>query len=255
MALPALTRALKLQAKASKVGFDWNDPRAVLRKIREEADEIEAELDRRRARRRGHCGRSRRSSVRRGQSGAASARRSGSGVAADQPEIRTPLRRHRARARRPRARRRPRPRSPRWMRCGMRRRRRSDSLSPLAERAGVRGPIAGSESQDRLNVDAPSKLNAERPLLVRYVTRPLPHSGRGEEQTSPAPLPLYPARHAPSWRRGPRASKALGDHLGVAVQPAHAGAVGGIELEFDQRRGRRQAAPRWPRRAHRSPPR
>ncbi len=43
--LPALTRALKLQAKASKVGFDWNDPRAVLRKIREETDEIEAELD------------------------------------------------------------------------------------------------------------------------------------------------------------------------------------------------------------------
>ncbi len=42
--LPALTRALKLQQKASKVGFDWNDPRAVLRKIREEADEIEAEL-------------------------------------------------------------------------------------------------------------------------------------------------------------------------------------------------------------------
>jgi nucleoside triphosphate diphosphatase len=45
VALPALTRALKLQAKASRVGFDWNDPRAVLRKIREEADEIEAELD------------------------------------------------------------------------------------------------------------------------------------------------------------------------------------------------------------------
>jgi ATP diphosphatase len=44
--LPALTRALKLQEKASKVGFDWNDPRAVLRKIREEAAEIEAELDR-----------------------------------------------------------------------------------------------------------------------------------------------------------------------------------------------------------------
>jgi ATP diphosphatase len=42
--LPALTRALKLQAKASKVGFDWNDPLAVLRKIREEADEIEAEI-------------------------------------------------------------------------------------------------------------------------------------------------------------------------------------------------------------------
>jgi len=43
--LPALTRAMKLQDKASRVGFDWNDPRAVLAKIREEADEIEAELD------------------------------------------------------------------------------------------------------------------------------------------------------------------------------------------------------------------
>jgi len=46
LALPALTRALKLQNKAGRVGFDWNDPRAVLAKIREEADEIEAELDR-----------------------------------------------------------------------------------------------------------------------------------------------------------------------------------------------------------------
>ena len=45
VALPALTRALKLQAKASKVGFDWNDVRAVLRKIREEADEIEVAID------------------------------------------------------------------------------------------------------------------------------------------------------------------------------------------------------------------
>src|SRR5690349_12028754 len=44
VALPALTRALKLQAKAGKVGFDWNDPLAVLAKIREEADEIEREL-------------------------------------------------------------------------------------------------------------------------------------------------------------------------------------------------------------------
>ena len=42
--LPALTRALKLQQKAGKVGFDWNDPMAVLAKIREEADEIEAEI-------------------------------------------------------------------------------------------------------------------------------------------------------------------------------------------------------------------
>jgi len=43
--LPALSRALKLQQKAGKVGFDWNDPKAVLAKIREEADEIGAELD------------------------------------------------------------------------------------------------------------------------------------------------------------------------------------------------------------------
>src|ERR1044071_3728540 len=39
--LPALARALDLQRKASTVGFDWNDPRRVLNKIREEADEIE----------------------------------------------------------------------------------------------------------------------------------------------------------------------------------------------------------------------
>jgi ATP diphosphatase len=44
--LPALKRAMELQRKASTVGFDWNDPRAVLQKIREEADEIEAALDR-----------------------------------------------------------------------------------------------------------------------------------------------------------------------------------------------------------------
>ena len=43
--LPALARALKLQQKAGRVGFDWNDPKAVLAKIREEADEIAAELD------------------------------------------------------------------------------------------------------------------------------------------------------------------------------------------------------------------
>jgi len=42
--LPALPRALKLQEQAGKVGFDWNDARAVLAKIREEADEIESAL-------------------------------------------------------------------------------------------------------------------------------------------------------------------------------------------------------------------
>jgi ATP diphosphatase len=43
---PALARAMELQRKASSVGFDWNDPRAVLHKIREEADEVETALDR-----------------------------------------------------------------------------------------------------------------------------------------------------------------------------------------------------------------
>ena len=41
-------RAASCSEKASTVGFDWNDPRAVLAKIREEADEIEAALDARR---------------------------------------------------------------------------------------------------------------------------------------------------------------------------------------------------------------
>jgi nucleoside triphosphate diphosphatase len=42
--LHALARALKLQVKAGKVGFDWNDPLAVLAKIREESDEIAREI-------------------------------------------------------------------------------------------------------------------------------------------------------------------------------------------------------------------
>jgi len=84
---PALTRAMELQRKASGVGFDWNDPRAVLHKIREEADEIEAALDRgdTRETRRGN----RRSSIRAGQSGAPCRRRSGNGAARHQCEVRT----------------------------------------------------------------------------------------------------------------------------------------------------------------------
>ena len=42
--LPALTRAIKLQSRASEVGFDWHDARAVIAKIREETDEIELAL-------------------------------------------------------------------------------------------------------------------------------------------------------------------------------------------------------------------
>ncbi|GAA0781022.1 nucleoside triphosphate pyrophosphohydrolase [Roseibium denhamense] len=43
-AFPALLEADKLQRRASKVGFDWNDPRLVLDKIREETHELDAEL-------------------------------------------------------------------------------------------------------------------------------------------------------------------------------------------------------------------
>lgn len=42
---PALTRALKLQEKAGKVGFDWQDARQVLAKIREETEEVSVALE------------------------------------------------------------------------------------------------------------------------------------------------------------------------------------------------------------------
>ncbi|MBN9018520.1 MAG: nucleoside triphosphate pyrophosphohydrolase [Rhizobiales bacterium] len=42
--LPPMARAIALQKKASTVGFDWNDPKAVLDKMREEIGEVEAEL-------------------------------------------------------------------------------------------------------------------------------------------------------------------------------------------------------------------
>ncbi|WP_417596615.1 nucleoside triphosphate pyrophosphohydrolase [Oceanospirillum sp.] len=39
--LPALTRAAKIQKKASKVGFDWPNIQGVLEKVREELEEVE----------------------------------------------------------------------------------------------------------------------------------------------------------------------------------------------------------------------
>ena len=122
VALPALTRALKLQDKAGKVGFDWNDPRAVLAKIREEADEIEAEIDGRRPRRRPRP----RSAICCSPWSISPAISTPirKRVARDQPEIRAALRRDRA-ARWPRAARRPQERRwPRWTRSGTRPRRR-----------------------------------------------------------------------------------------------------------------------------------
>ena len=44
LALPALSRALKLQQNAGRVGFDWSDVRAVLAKLGEEIAEVEAEI-------------------------------------------------------------------------------------------------------------------------------------------------------------------------------------------------------------------
>ncbi len=44
LALPALTRAEKLQKRAARVGFDWPDLAPVLAKIEEELGELKAEL-------------------------------------------------------------------------------------------------------------------------------------------------------------------------------------------------------------------
>lgn len=44
-ALPATQRALKLQGRASRAGFDWQKPGDILDKLIEEIDEVRAELD------------------------------------------------------------------------------------------------------------------------------------------------------------------------------------------------------------------
>ncbi|PVV26179.1 MAG: nucleoside triphosphate pyrophosphohydrolase [gamma proteobacterium symbiont of Ctena orbiculata] len=43
-ALPALIRAEKLQKRAARVGFDWPDANGALEKVREEFDEVQAEI-------------------------------------------------------------------------------------------------------------------------------------------------------------------------------------------------------------------
>ena len=45
IALPALTRAEKLQKRAARVGFDWDRPEQVLEKVKEEIAEVEAETE------------------------------------------------------------------------------------------------------------------------------------------------------------------------------------------------------------------
>lgn len=43
--LPPMTRAVKLQKRAARVGFDWTDPKPVMDKVLEELDEVKAELN------------------------------------------------------------------------------------------------------------------------------------------------------------------------------------------------------------------
>ena len=120
LAMPALTRAMKLQEKAGKVGFDWNDVRAVMAKVSEELAEVEAEIANgfgaivvRRGRRRPLRGR---------QPGAAFQSRSRDCVARRQRQVRTTLRPYRESARRARPNPRKRRASMRWSRYGSRQR-------------------------------------------------------------------------------------------------------------------------------------
>jgi len=43
--LPEWQRAIKLQKRAARTGFDWPDPAPVIAKLREELDEVQAEFD------------------------------------------------------------------------------------------------------------------------------------------------------------------------------------------------------------------
>ena len=193
-ALPALTRALKLQQKAGKVGFDWNDPMAVLAKIREEADEIEAEL-------------------RAGERATAPPPRSAicCSPSSISRAISMPIRRprcapptgnssaasRRSSARWPRAARRPRSRrSPRWMRCGTRRRprkaaARSRSVRACSRISAMRLTIhvpPRADIADRRNVRAPAAASSRTPGLA--------HEGDRR-------------RHAPSCRSRPACGSTL----------------------------------------------
>jgi MazG family protein len=45
LALPALLRAVKLQRRAARAGFEWEGTQEVFAKLREEVDEVAVELD------------------------------------------------------------------------------------------------------------------------------------------------------------------------------------------------------------------
>jgi uncharacterized protein YabN with tetrapyrrole methylase and pyrophosphatase domain len=44
LALPALVRSVKIQARAARIGFDWPDATGVFAKIEEEIGELKSEL-------------------------------------------------------------------------------------------------------------------------------------------------------------------------------------------------------------------
>ena len=103
--MPGLTRALKLQDKAAKVGFDWPALTNVFDKLHEELTELQeaiaapsADPQRRHASPSAHRRGIRRSPLRAGQHRPASENRSREGAAGRQPEIHPPLPSHRAAA-------------------------------------------------------------------------------------------------------------------------------------------------------------
>ena len=110
VALPALTRAVKLQKRAARVGFDWPSLAPVLAKIEEEIAELKSAIadEKREGGRSGfeesHRG-VRRSPVRHGECRAPSRRRSGRRLARCQCQIRAAVSQHRGSAprRRPHA--------------------------------------------------------------------------------------------------------------------------------------------------------
>ena len=91
---PALTRALKLQKRAARVGFDWGAAAPILAKVKEEIAELEDAIDRDlpAAERDAGAGRP---AVHHRQPRAPSGRRSRGGAAGDQRQVRAPLPQHR----------------------------------------------------------------------------------------------------------------------------------------------------------------
>ena len=202
VALPALTRAVKLQKRAGTVGFDWNDPRAVIAKLREEIEEIEQELAAGRAGPGPPRRRTWRHPLRRRQSGSPPFDRSGEGAAALERQVpraasRISRRSWRARAAISRT-----PRSMRWKRFGSR-------PSSAAEPGQAGGPT----------------FDASMATCSRRA-----HSRNGASR-----LPGDP--HQQARAAGRRVVDPL-QHLGILVEPRRRAELIGLELD---RHGRPRA--------------